>query len=399
MSNSNDTWPSWGQSPVPPLPPPPPPGWPGGPPVPPPPPPPPPGGPGWQGNQGNQRGQRLRRGLAVAVVAAAVGSGTAFLGLRGVAGSSGAVLTTAEVASRVDPALVDIDTTLGYAEESAAGTGQVLTSTGEVLTNNHVIEGATSITATDIGNGQTYRAVVVGYDRSQDIAVIKLEGASGLQTVTLGSSSTAQPGEDVVAIGNAEGRGGTPSVVTGQILSLNAAITASDPSASTSERLVGLIKHDAAIEPGDSGGPLVNTSGQVIGMDTAASTSDFEIEGGASQTQAFAIPINEATSVARQIEAGQSSTKIHIGATGFVGVQVDSSALIVGIISGSPAEQAGLVACDLITSVNGQSISSSLALQSALQQRQPGDRVTIGWTTQNGQKQTATVTLASGPAG
>jgi S1-C subfamily serine protease len=327
-------------------------------------------------------------------------------------GSGGAVLTTAEVASKVDPALVDINTTLGFQQAQAAGTGLVLTSTGEVLTNNHVIEGATSITATDIGNGQTYKAKVVGYDRSHDIAVIKLQNASGLNTVTLGSSSTAQPGQKVVAIGNAEGRGGTPSVVTGRILALDASITASDASAGTSEQLTGLIKHDAPIQPGDSGGPLANTSGEVIGIDTAASTSDFQIEGQTAQTQGYSIPINEAVSIANQISAGKGSTDVHIGATGFVGVEVSSAqqaeqqgvpanagALVAGIISGSPAQSAGLGAGDLITSVNGQHITSPLDLQHVLEKHHPGDKVVVGWTDSNGQKHTATVTLTSGPAG
>jgi S1-C subfamily serine protease len=346
-------------------------------------------------------------------VAAAVGAASTFFGLQhsGV-NTTSTVLTTAQVANRIDPGLVDIDTVLGYAQEEAAGTGMVLNSTGLVLTNNHVIEGATQIQATDIGNGQTYKAKVIGYDRSHDVALIQLENASGLQTVNLGSSSTAATGEKVVAIGNAEGRGGTPSVVTGHILGLNAHITASDASAGTSEKLTGLIKHNAPIEPGDSGGPLVNTAGQVIGIDTAASTSDFEFQGGTSQTQGFAIPINEALSIAKEIQAGTSSAEVHVGGTGFVGVEVDSAqqaeaqgikanagALVAGIITGSPAGKAGLSAGDLITSVNGQHVTSSLSLQAALQQHHPGDKVTIGWTTQSGKHQTATVTLTAGPAG
>ncbi len=392
-----------------------------------------PGGPGWPGYPyppappgatGGQRGRRTRRSLAVAVVAAAVGAATAFYGLHH-AGSSpgGAVLTTAQVASKVDPALVDINTTLGYQQEKAAGTGLVLTSSGEILTNNHVIEGATSITATDIGNGRTYQARVVGYDRSHDIAVIKLQNASGLATVTLGSSATAQPGQRVVAIGNAGGKGGTPSVVTGHILATNASITASDASAGTSEHLSSLIKHSAPIQPGDSGGPLVNTSGAVIGIDTAASTSDFLIEGQAAQTQAYAIPIDEAISISKQIDAGKNSAQVHIGTTGFVGVSVESAqqaaqmgvpanagALIVGIVSGSPAQAAGFSPGDLITSVDGHAVTSSLSLQQVLEQRHPGDRVTIGWTsgqlryggqywTSLGSHHTTTATLTSGPAG
>jgi S1-C subfamily serine protease len=377
--------------------------WPGsaGPPVPPVPPIPPPAA------------GRFRRPIAVAVVAAAIGAGSTFLGLHHSAGLlGGTVLTTAQVAARVDPGLVDVVTTIDYGPDEAAGTGLVLTSSGEVLTNNHVIEGATSIRATDVGNGMTYRARVVGYDRGHDIAVLKLAGASGLQTVTLGDSSEAAVGQKVVALGNAGGRGGTPSVVTGQIVGLNASVTASDPSAETQEQLTGLIKHNAAIEPGDSGGPLVNTAGDVIGIDTAASATDFQFAGGTGQTQGYAIPIDRARSIAGQIEAGRASASVHIGATGFMGVEVasdsdaeaqgvpaGSGALIAGVFPGAPADTAGLRAGDLITSVDGRPVSSPLTLQVALQRHHPGDRVSIGWTDQSGRTHTAILRLSAGPAG
>ena len=394
-----------------------PPTWPGQPP----PPPPPywqlqvPGGPGTPGGPvgPGRPSHRIRRGLIVAIVAAAIGAGASFFGLQHSAGLLGGTeLTTAQVADRVDPGLVDIVTTLSYQHAQAAGTGLVLTSSGEILTNNHVIEGATSITATDIGNGQTYPAKVVGYDRSHDVAVLKLSGASGLQTVTFGSSSTAQLGQKVVALGNAGGKGGTPSVVSGHITGLDASITASDQSAGTAERLTGLIKHDAAIQPGDSGGPLVNAAGDVIGINTAASTHDFQFSGGTSQTQGFAIPIDQAMSIGRQIAAGQASASVHIGSTGFIGVEVSSDnqaasqgvpagsgALIEGVVSGGPADLAGLAAGDVITSVNGQSVTSAQALQSALGRHHPGDRVSVSWTDQSGQSHSAKVQLATGPAG
>jgi S1-C subfamily serine protease len=389
------------------------PSWPGQPPLPPPPP-----YWQWQGPEGPagpvRPSRRIKRGLLVAVVAAAIGAASAFFGIQHGAGLAGGTeLTTAQVADRVDPGVVNIVTTLGFQQAAqAAGTGIVLTSSGEVLTNNHVIKGATSISATDVGNGQTYLAKVVGYDRSHDIAVLKLSGASGLKTVTLGSSSSAQLGQKVVALGNAGGKGGTPSVASGHITGLNASITASDQSAGTSERLTGLIKHDAAIQPGDSGGPLVNSAGGVIGIDTAASTHDFQFSGGISQTQGFAIPINQAISIARQIEAGQASASVHIGATGFIGVEVSSDsnaaaqgvpagsgALIEGVVSGGPADLAGLAAGDVITSVNDRSVTSPQTLQSALEQHHPGDRVSIGWTDQSGQSHSVKLQLETGPAG
>lgn len=380
-------------------------------------PPPPPPHWQWQGPGGPsgpiKPSHRIRRGLLVAVVAAAVGAAGSFFGLQHSDGLLGGTeLTTAQVADRVDPGLVDIVTTLGYQQAQAAGTGLVVSSSGEVLTNNHVIEGSTSITATDIGNGQTYRARVVGYDRGHDIAVLRLSGASGLQTVTFGSSSSAQLGQKVVALGNAGGKGGTPSVVSGHITGLNASITASDQSAGTSEQLTGLIKHDAAIQPGDSGGPLVNTTGDVIGINTAASTHDFQISGGTSQTLGYAIPINRAMSIARQIQSDRASASVHIGATGFIGVEVSSDnnaaaqgvpagsgALIQGVVAGGPADHAGLGAGDVITSVNGKSVTSPRSLQSALERHHPGDSVRIGWTDQSGQSHSATVQLQTGPAG
>jgi len=124
---------------------------------------------------------------------------------------------------------------------------------------------------TDVGNNKTYTASVVGYDRTKDVAVLQLHNASGLTTATLGNSSNASVGEDVVGIGNAGGTGGTPSAVGGTVTALNQSITASDDGDGTSEQLSGLIETNADIQPGDSGGSLVNTSGDVIGMDTAAS--------------------------------------------------------------------------------------------------------------------------------
>jgi S1-C subfamily serine protease len=354
--------------------------------------------------------RRFGRPALMAGVALAVGLGT-FFGLQATSlGQSSPVLSTYQIAAQTDPGLVDIVSTLGYQQAQAAGTGLVLTSSGEVLTNNHVIDGATSITVTDIGNGRSYQAKVVGYDQTKDVAVLQLQGASGLPTVNLGNSSTAAVGQKVVALGNAEGKGGTPSVVTGKITGLNAAITASDEGSGTSEQLSGLISHNAPIQPGDSGGPLVNTAGQVIGIDTAGSSSSSPQETAqTTATQAFAIPINEALSIAHQIEAGHASATVHLGATGFLGVEVTSAsnaeggpagsgAPVAGVLPGSPAENAGIAAGDVIISVDGQAVSSPSALQAALEQHRTGDSVTIGWTDQNGQAQSASLTLAAGPA-
>ena len=382
--------------------------------------------------------------------------------------SANTVLSTSQITSRVSPGLVDVVSTLGDENGEAAGTGMVLTSTGEVLTNNHVIDGATSISVTDIGNGRTYKASVVGYDKTQDVAVLQLQDASGLTTVSLGNSATVSTGQSVVAIGNAEGKGGQPSVVTGSVTALNQSITASDEGSGSSEQLTGMIETNAPIEPGDSGGSLVNLAGQVVGMDTAASTSSEtpsaqaanpgqqsqgqtgQSQSGQSQssgTQAFSIPINEAVSIAAQIEGGNSSSTLHLGSTAFLGVEVSSTSTstgtgtgsgasglggygsgsdggygygsgdggygygsgdggtgttsgvqIEGALSGSPAASAGLSAGDVITSIGGQSVTSATQMQSIIAAYHPGDKVSISWTDASGQTQTATVTFASGPA-
>ena len=250
---------------------------------------------------------------------------------------------------------MDIDTTLGYSGEEAAGTGIVLTSNGEILTNNHVIDGATTISVTDVGNGKTYSASVVGYDKTKDVAVLQLHNASGLQTASI-TTSTASVGETVVGIGNAGGTGGTPSAAGGTVTALDQSITASDEGDGTSEQLTGLIETNADIQAGDSGGSLVNSAGQVIGMDTAASSgTSFQSAQESSGYQGYAIPIGEATTLAKEIEAGDSSSTVHIGTTAFLGVEIQAAgdgygneasngATVAGVITDSPAQEAGLAA-------------------------------------------------------
>ena len=290
-----------------------------------------PEGPGEYASPGDGRSRRSWRQRALIAGASAAAAGMVAAGLAATDAMAATTLTTPQIAAKVDPGLVNIVTTLGYQSGKAAGTGMVLTSTGEVLTNNHVINGATSIKATDVGNRRTYTARVVGYDKTHDVAVLQLQNASGLQTVTL-SSDAPQASEKVVALGNALGKGGIPSVVTGRITGLGQSITASDEGAADAERLTGMIGHNAPIQPGDSGGPLVSTEGEVIGMNTAASSSSGSgspSPSGQAQTatQAFAIPITRASSIADQIEAGTPSSTVHIGATAFLGVQTSPSGL------------------------------------------------------------------------
>lgn len=317
---------------------------------------------------------------------------------------SGSALDVAALASKVDPGIVDVNTTLAYQGGEAAGTGIVLTSNGEVLTNNHVIDGATSITVTDVGNGKTYSASVVGYDVTADIAILQLKDASGLTTVTLGDSSKVQVGAAVVALGNAGGQGGTPSVSSGTVTALNQSITASDEADGSAEQLTGLIQTSAALQPGDSGGPLVDVKGNVIGVDTATSVTGGrsrrrEVSGG----EAYAVPINTAISIAKQIEAGQSSDQIHIGTTAFLGVEMQpasdaSGATVAGVEPNTAASEAGLQAGDVITSFGGKNVDSAATLSSLTQSRHAGDKVELSWTDASGNSHTATITLGSGPA-
>jgi S1-C subfamily serine protease len=315
--------------------------------------------------------------------------------------TTGSALDGQSIAAEVDPGIVDVESTLGYEQATAAGTGIVVSSSGEVITNNHVVAGATSIRVTDIGNGKTYTATVVGYDETDDIAVLQLQGASGLKTVALGDSSSAAVGESVVTLGNAGGVGGIPSESTGSITALAASITASDAADGTSEQLTGLIQTDANLQAGDSGGPLVNAAGKVIGIDTAASTG-FMFQAGGSES--YAIPIDKAVSIASEIEAGKSSSTIHIATTAFLGVGLGSAtgyagAEVVEVRSGSPAANVGLVAGDVIVAVGGHSIDSASALRTVLEAYHPGDTASVQWTDQSGKEYTASVTLATGPTG
>ncbi|MBV9659558.1 MAG: trypsin-like peptidase domain-containing protein [Acidimicrobiales bacterium] len=311
---------------------------------------------------------------------------------------------TASAASRIDDALVDVNTTFGYQGAAGAGTGIVLTSNGEVLTNNHVIDGATSIQVTDVGNGRTYTATVVSYDKAADVAVLQLQGASGLSAANIGNSSSVAVGQQVLAAGNAGGVGGTPSHASGTITALDQAITASDELDGSSEQLSGLIETDANIQPGDSGGPLVSSSGQVIGIDTAASSNySFDSSSNQSATEGYAIPINDALSIARQIESGVSTSSVHVGTTGFLGVLVasgyygSSGATISSVVPNGPAAQAGLASGDVITSVDGHTVSSPNDLSSLLAGEHAGTKVSIGWTDTAGQTHTGNVVLGSGP--
>ncbi|MBO0688139.1 MAG: trypsin-like peptidase domain-containing protein, partial [Candidatus Dormibacteraeota bacterium] len=372
-------------------------------------------------------------------------------------GSSGSS-SLQSAASKVEPAIVDIDTTLASARgsSSAAGTGIILTSSGEVLTNNHVVEGATSLNVAIEGHG-THPAKVLGVDPTRDVALIQVQGVSGLPTAKLADSSSLQTGQSVAVLGNACGQGDT-QVTTGQITGVNQSVTAQDDTGSA-ENLTGMVGIDASIVPGDSGGAIVNSSGQVVAMTTAGNGGDNacgnsggglqgsfgppgsgtlpgggssgssggaqvpgQVPGGsdgsggsggqASSTTGYGVPANTAASVVNQIRTEKWTSEVLPGETGFLGVEgqtltqaaaaqlglsVDSGVLIVGFADSSPAQDAGIPQNSVITAVAGDAVSSTQTLQQQLAQHKPGDRVTVSWTDASG-SHSSTVTLGTGPA-
>ncbi len=419
--------------------------------------------------------------LAVALVAGALGAGTVVAvyhpaansaaspqpSSRGLAPSalpstavpapSGGSGTGSGSLSKVERGLVIINTTLQYSSEQAAGTGMVINPDGLVLTNNHVIENATKITATVPATGRTFPAKVVGYDVTGDIALIQLQDPSGLHAVPLGEPGKVKTGDQVVALGNAEGRSEIVSA-PGTITALNQTITASDQGGTVkSETLHGMIQTNAGIVSGDSGGPLVNSSGQVIGMDTAGNSVSFTQQ---QTTAGFAIPVNTALSVAREIAEGQASSTIVVGYPPFIGIYVgqgsdsnpqdqasqqqqnngfggfgngfgngngngngngsgngsqscytsdaglsvpstiapvNSGTLVLGTICNSPAAATGLTAGSVITGVDGQAVGSPQSLGTIMAKLHPGDTVPVTWVTPSGQHKSGSLALTAGP--
>ena len=310
-------------------------------------------------------------------------------------------------ARRVVPAVVNINTVTSAG--SAAGTGMIITSSGEVLTNNHVIRGATQISV-ETSDGSRRSASVLGYDVTDDVALLKLDGVSGLPTISV-STATVSVGSPVVALGNALGKGGAPTVVTGSVTAVKQTITASDEGGANTATLSNLIQTDAPIQPGDSGGPLADTNGNVIGMDTAAAVGNgfarFDLN---TSAEGYAIPIQAALAIAKQIERGQASGKVHIGPRGILGVQLQASGsgfgsgggsvngtVVGGLQPGGPADRAGIVAGDTITALDGTTVTSGDDLANRLGPFGPGDKVSVTWVDGDGGPHSATVALVEGP--
>jgi S1-C subfamily serine protease len=383
--------------------------------------------------------------LIVAVAAATGGVGTTIVirhhapsyqdGTRMTGDATAGAMNDETVYNKVEPGIVDIGSNLQYLEETAEGTGFVIDAAkGLVLTNNHVIDGATSVAVTPVASGKSYQAKIVGYDQSDDVAVLKLQDAAGLKAVRIGDSSHVTVGTPVLAIGNEAGQGGPPTVAPGVISSLNRTIEASDQSSGLTETLYGMLQTNANIRPGDSGGPLANAAGQVIGIDTAA--------GGSTVYSGYAIPINQALAVAAQITAGHPSAGIQIGLPAFLGVLVPNSsstdprhqasqeqrqtgsvissghgclagdataapatvaparsgALVDGVICGTAAASAGIFAGDVITSIGGRAVTTPDSLTAIIGRYRPGGQASVAWVSPDGSRHTALVTLAAGPA-
>lgn len=316
-------------------------------------------------------------------------------GLGRQSGSNTTVTTLPDVASIaaiVRESTVDITTSFGTGNRSA-GTGMILTTTGAILTNYHVVAGSTTITVQVDGEGPSYSGKVVGTSRAEDVAVVQLDDASNLRPIQVGNPSALTVGDTVVAVGNALGRTGPLTVTAGTVTALNQTATAADPSTGTSETLTGLIQSSTPLQPGDSGGPLVNTAGQVVGVNTAASLRNRT--GGTGV--AFSIPINRALSIANDIRAGRASSVVQIGQPGYLGVQVTrEGAVVTRVVPGMPAEAAGLVAGDRIVAVNDTPVETSIGLTEALATFRAGDTVNLHWIDAGGSRRTAQVKLSAG---
>lgn len=304
-------------------------------------------------------------------------------------------LDPSAMVAQVGPQVVNINTKLGYNNAVGAGTGIVIDPSGVVLTNNHVISGATDISAFSVGDGRTYGVDVVGYDRTQDVAVLQLRGAGGLPTAAIGGGVNV--GEPIVALGNTGGQGGTPRAVAGKVVALGQTVQASDALTGAEEQLSNLIQVDAAIQPGDSGGPIVNNMGQVVGMNTAASDNFQMSQGGTG----FAIPIGQAMGIAGQIRSGGGAATVHVGPTAFLGLGVvdngGSGAKVARVVGNAPAASVGISNGDVITAIDGVPINSATAMSDALTPHHPGDGISVTWQSKSGGTRTESVMLAEGP--
>ncbi|MDR3659985.1 MAG: S1C family serine protease [Mycobacterium sp.] len=340
-------------------------------------------------------GFRIRGRLGTLLAAAVLVMAT--IGLTVAAPPQAAHADVPDAVATVEPATARVDTVINYQHAIGAGTGIVLDANGALLTNFHVVQGADSVAAT-VG-GKPYRADLVGYDRRHDIALLQLRGAADLPVAPIGDSSRLAVGDEAVALGNADGSGSALTHEVGHIIGLGRTISAKDELTGSSEQVTGLIQVAAPVRAGDSGGPLVSADGRVIGMTTAA-TLNYKMGPGG---EGFAIPINDALAVAGQIRSRTPSDDVHIGQPTLLGVGVGGpdqqsqlpGVLIRDVISGGPAQQAGLLPGDVLVSIDSVTVSSASALTSVLDRHYPGDVVDLFWIDRAGQQHTGKAALTS----
>jgi S1-C subfamily serine protease len=346
-------------------------------------------------------------------------------GSNGSSNGQQANIDVQSIAEKVSPSVVNLVSAVNGGE--AAGTGIIISSDGLVLTNNHVIASSTELQAELNGNGEYHPVKVLGYDIEHDVALVQIEDVSGLTPASLGDSSSVDVGDAIVAMGNAGGKGGEPTVVSGSVTATGQQITAADQDGSRAETLYNLLQIDANIQPGDSGGPLVDANGDVIGMNAAASRGNGGFGFGGQGNEGYAIPIEDAMAIAEKIKSGEGGDTIHVGAhAAIIGVQVmddgsangygdpfggngdfggpatggtstGNGAYVNSVQDRSGAADAGITEGSTITSVDGNSVTSASELTHVMVPYQPGDKVEVEWTDSSGRSHSATIELGSGP--
>lgn len=303
---------------------------------------------------------------------------------------SGKTLDIRAILDKVGPSVVSIHT--GTRQGEAAGSGVIIDKDGLILTNAHVIEGASTISVGFI-TGDSAEATVVGAVAERDVALIRVKGMKGLVPADLGSSADLQVGDDVVAIGNALNLGDTPSVTTGIVSALGRSLQSP-----TGALLKDLIQTDAAINPGNSGGPLVNSRGQVVGINTAILQD--------AQNIGFALSIDSITQTIEDVAAGRSVDvrRPLLGVESLdvayldaqvidrFGIEATAGAFVQRVTTGSGADQAGIQPGDVITSIDGKSIRSAADLVKRIGEKDPGDKVQLG-IERSGEQRKVDVTL------
>ena len=311
----------------------------------------------------------------------------------------------ASILAKVEPAVVSIssrgfvqDDVTSVIPRAGTGTGVILTPDGDVLTNAHVIADATAIKVKLATDDRTYDATLVGSDPAADVALIRMQGVSNLPVATLGRSGDLRVGDQVVAIGHALALPGGPTVTTGIVSALDRTIGTGN------RRLEHLIQTDAAINPGNSGGPLVNANAEVVGINTAMIQGGLQ---GDAQNIGFAIAsdtIRPMIETLRQAGGrvlvpaflGVTTTTLNDANRERLGVSTGTGAYVMSVGPGTPAEGAGLRAGDVITAVDGDKVTSSDQLGSAIRKHRPGDRVDVTWQ-RGGAERSASVVLAETP--